>query len=221
MDLEKSIEQIILSSDDEDIVCIDLEKEIKTNLKIKRELSSCFINQEEDRKKLKLDKNRIEEQSINNCNDKAESLYFINNKEKNFSLDEFWAHDPRCDKRLFYNRIDDDCFSINLYVRCLLDIILDGICENSYLYTLEHYYHQRYKKDVVLSNIERHQKLMSEFSQVFENKENLEITGINSSKTLMLKTLNHSKKTCNESYEEFKEFQRFIDVLYANKKILS
>ncbi|CAF1122011.1 unnamed protein product, partial [Brachionus calyciflorus] len=118
MDLDKSIELKTISSDFDDstdVICIDDQDELRLNPKVKRTFFSV--------------KSKMEPTDLGN------KCWSMKNKEIIMDLNELRIHDPRCDARLYYNRIDDDQFEISLYITCLLDILHDEICEKSYLYT--------------------------------------------------------------------------------------
>ncbi|CAF0837346.1 unnamed protein product [Brachionus calyciflorus] len=120
---------------------------------------------------------------------KEENKVVSNNDNLKMTIEQFWLHDPRCDKRLFYNRIDDDILDIHLYTECFLDTIIDSICQ-----------------------MNKHQKLMDEYQAMFEDEHKTN-HDFKIAKKNMLTVLNHSKNVFKELYNEFKEFQAFIQDL--------
>ncbi|CAF0969200.1 unnamed protein product [Brachionus calyciflorus] len=232
--LNKSIELITLSSgeefDDCDIIFIDSKNNNNTSKSsnIKRDLSEtniCHLNHAKKKCNSKelsqISELKFYQEATGKSADSKPNVASASKKNENsrMTLSEFWLHDPRCDKKLFYNRIDDDIFDVELYIKALLETLIDSICDNSLLYTVEHYYHQRYRKEIFLKHMNIHRKMMDEYESIYKDVENSN-EEFNIGKQQMLRALNHSKLVCKELYDEFQEFIKFIQNLYANKKIV-
>ena len=84
--------------------------------------------------------------------------------KKMVSSEQIWCEDDRLSKIFYYNRIDDSDFDKTIYVKSIIEIIIDKVTIGKAKYTIEHYFHLKKK----MQQVEYNTKLCS------DSRENLD-----------------------------------------------
>lgn len=152
-----------------------------------------------------------------------QSLDEVKGEEKKkiiLSLKEFTQNDPRHDKRLYYNRIDDTDIDYDLLAWAQLEVILDHVSMGFICFTVEHYYHQMLKKKRV-QIIQRHyDTLINENRIMFMNKVPIfSEEFFKEAKKEFEHQFERTAEAGKASLNELRSFARFISNLYGDKAI--
>ena len=227
--MDKSI-CIIESDSDNSIIVLDSPPKIKKNINFKRDLSIEGITNAQ--KKRLADSEEIINSFISIEPGSSKSFHNFENILQNkqikqyniLSLKEFYISDPRLDQRLYYNRIDEnENFDIQLFISSILEVMLDLICSKKIIYSIEHYYHQMYKRKKFKENNDILIKMKSEFDLVYSNK-SIEEKQLSETSTLARRNYEMQIKSqefiCKFLYEDLKTFVNFILETYENKYII-
>ena len=158
-------EYITLDSDESSIDLIDEsiqiieERHVFSKRRLKRDRSeSCIFLFESSTKKSK--------------SKEIETIPGISIKKTNaMTLREFYDHDPILSQHNEFNHVDDLNLDIELLVWCEIETILDLVCTNQICFTVEHYYHMQFRKNVFLKHQSEYNSLFENYRKIFENNQ--------------------------------------------------
>ncbi|RMZ94148.1 hypothetical protein BpHYR1_050357 [Brachionus plicatilis] len=218
-------------------VCIERQKNNDSEANLKRDLSLDIIaNTDLESKKIKTIREKGENNSgtqmssnkATSSDDYKEKAHVLNarqidQKQKSISLNHFFASDFRLDRRLYYNRIDENNdFDINLLIWSELEFILDKVCSKSIVYSVEHYYHQLLKRKRAKQSYLTFKKISQEYEQVFSEVDSklLPKDDYLSAKRNYENQIKNQEIVFKLLHQDLKNFANFILEVYGNKIII-
>lgn len=202
----------LVSSEDESnnsIMIIDSDSESKnSNCLLKRELSvQSIIEVSVEPKKKKI-------------NHRLDVIKSEEQKKTILSLKEFTKNDPRHDKRLYYNRIDDTDIDYDLLAWAQLEVVLDHVSMGYICFTVEHYYHQMLKKKRVQIIHRHYEKLINEDRIMFLNRVPIfSEEHFKEAKKEFEHQIERTAEAGKAALNELRSFGRFMSNLYGDKAI--
>lgn len=151
-----------------------------------------------------------------------ETIPAITIKKTNaMTLREFYDHDPILSQHNEFNRVDDLNLDIELLVWCEIETILDLVCTNQICYTVEHYYHMQFRKNVFLKHQNEYNSLFENYRKKFENNqliiENSQI--FLRERNNFRRIISEKEIMCKNSLASLKHLVNLLKNVYGNKII--
>lgn len=193
------------------------------------ELNQSFLNSTSQNSINEIEKRKRSSSSLDEKIIKKSTISTSSKIGRNLSLskirikcNEIWGLDQRLNKNLYYNRIDDSDFEINIFISSLFEKIIDNVIFGKSMLTFEHYYHLERKK----IQVEQNKTVCNEYRQrlltfVIENKNNTDDLIWNElQRQTAERRLEDQIQIMKISEEDLESFSLFLEAIYEKYDLI-